>query len=219
MHVNIQDFIAKAGLDEAFYPGKRVVKPFVQPGEYKSHCMVYDWREASTIRIEIRAGLSGKELEPSELAKYPVSLQSTTFFEIDVKTGLLSRIEEEDEREDGETGKAGGGSGKSPFKKRALSSLSFSRAAEGQVASEGALSRIVVMGLEIAKEAYEKVCDKLFTQVSHAKIAATDLAAAAGKMITKYTPPAFMKPKGNENAVYKYNREKNEAMFAGTMPS
>ena len=216
MHINIQEFIKQAGLDEAFYPGKRVVKAFVQPGEYKSHCIVYDWRAADVIRVEVRAGLSGKALEPSELAKYPVSLQAATFFEIDVKTGVMARVEEDEESEGSASGESGT---RAPRAKKLLSSLSFSVAATGQVASSGVLSRMVVMGMEIAKDAYAKVCEKLFTQVAHAKISATDLVAAAGKMITKYTPPAFLKPKGNENATYKYDREKNEAMFAGVMPS
>lgn len=220
MHINVSEFIAKAGLNEPFYPGKRVVKAFVQPGEYKSHCIVYDWHVADKIRIELRAGLSGKQLEASELAKYPVSLQTATFFEIDVPSGVLSRVEDEDESEEGErsrTGSAGGSGFK--MKKRQLSSLSFSAAAEGQVANEGTLTRMVVMGMEIAKEAYAKVMDKFFVQVEHSKIVASDLVAAAGKMITKFTPPAFLKAKGDENAVYKYDRVKNEAMFAGIVPS
>jgi hypothetical protein len=216
MNINIQDFIAKAGLNEPFYPGKRVVKPFVQPGDYKSHCIVYDWRDEAKIRIEIRAGLSGKILEPSELAKYPVSLQTSTFFEIDVASGTLKRIEEDEDSKGSRSGESGS---RAPLKKRALSSMSFSSAAEGIVASQGYISRMVVMGMEIASDAYDKVSQTLFAQVSHAKIIATDLVAAAGKMITKYTPPAFLKPKGNENSIYTYDREKNEAMFAGTMPS
>ena len=37
-------------------------------------------------------------------------------------------------------------------------------------------------------------------------------------MISKFTPPPFLKPKGDENRVYKYNREKNEPMFTGMIP-
>ena len=33
------------------------------------------------------------------------------------------------------------------------------------------------------------------------------------KYITKYTPPAFLEAKGNEDAPYSYNRERNESMF------
>jgi hypothetical protein len=221
MQVDILEFIRKAGLSESLYPGKRVVKSFPQPGEFKSHCVVYDWRDASKIRIEVKAGLHGKDLSPAELSRYPVSFQAPTFLEIDVASGhlrrldsaeILERSEEEDEG-DTQRGSASGGGGKRP------SLSNFSTAAEGWIPNAGELSALVVMGMEIAKEAYENVLNKLFTQVEHAKIIATDLMAAAGKLITRYTPPAFLKPKGDENKVYKYDRMKNEAMFSGMVPT
>jgi hypothetical protein len=225
MNVNIQDFIRQAGLEEPFYPGKRVVKACPQPGEYKSHCVVYDWHDPNHIRIEIKAGLSGQDLPAKELSRYPVSFQAPSFIEIDVKTGTIksisAHVRDEDE-EDGESGKtSSSGGGKRPAMKRknaGLSLTSFLSAAEGKVAELGSIARMVVMGMEIAKEAYGKVLDTFFTQVRHAKITATDLVAAAGKMITKFTPPSFLKPKGDENKVYKYNREKNEPMFTGMIP-
>ncbi|PZP56555.1 MAG: hypothetical protein DI586_03390, partial [Micavibrio aeruginosavorus] len=96
--------------------------------------------------------------------------------------------------------------------------FSFSSAAEGLVADAGKLVNMVVMGMQIAEEAYGKVLDKFYSQIEHGKMAATDLMAAAGKLITKYTPAAFLKPTGNEDKVYKYNREKNEPMFVGMNP-
>ncbi len=84
--INIEALLKKAGLDEPLYPGKRVVKPLRQEGEYKSHCIVYDWRNPDKIRIELKAGLTGKDLDPKILAKYPISLQTPTFFEFDVQT-------------------------------------------------------------------------------------------------------------------------------------
>lgn len=231
MDINIQEFIRQAGLNEPFYPGKRVIKPCPQPGEYKSHCVVYDWHDPLHIRVEIKAGLSGKDLPAKELSRYPVSFQAPTFIEINVKTGAVKTINavarsSDDEEEEGEEGRGGGkkssGGGKRPAIKRRdgaeLSLMSFATAAEGKVAELGKISQMVVMGMEIAKDAYGKVLDKFFVQVQHAKIAATDLIAAAGKLITKYTPPAFLKPNGNEDKVYKYNREKNEPMFSGMMP-
>lgn len=88
MQVNIQEYLQKCGLDgdEPFYPGKRIVKKLPQAGEYKSHCIVYDWREPEKIRIEVKAGLSGRTLPPKELAKYPPSFQSPTYIEIAVNT-------------------------------------------------------------------------------------------------------------------------------------
>lgn len=228
MEVNIQNFIKEAGLSEPFYPGKRVVKACPQPGEYKSHCVVYDWHDPSHIRIEIKAGLSGKDLPAKELTRYPISFQAPTFIEINVKTGAIKTIsahardedDSDDDEDRGGKGKSGGG-GKSPIKRKdgsALSLNSFIAAAEGKVAELGQVVQMVVMGMEIAKEAYANVLDTFFTQVQHAKIQATDLVAAAGKMITKFTPPAFLKPTGDETKVYKYNREKNEPMFSGMTP-
>lgn len=85
MQTNIQDILQKAGLDEPLYPGKRVVKQCRQPGEFKSHCVVYDWRNPDKVRIEVKAGLNGHDLPPKELKKYPVSFQTPTFIEIDVR--------------------------------------------------------------------------------------------------------------------------------------
>jgi len=222
MQINIQQFIEQAGLSEPFYPGKRIIKACPQPGEYKSHCVVYDWHDPATIRIEIKAGLSGRDLNPKELVRYPVSFQAPTFIEIDVQTGIMRTMRETDEEEDsdGRKGKAGGGSGKRPAQKQEgrSSLMSFSSAAEGLVAEAGKIANMVVMGMKIAEEAYGKVLDKFYNQVEHGKIAATDLMAAAGKFITRYTPAASLQPVGNEDKVYKYNREKNEPMFAGMNP-
>lgn len=221
MQVNIKEFIEQSGLEEPFYPGKRVVKLCPQPGEYKSHCVVYDWRDPSFIRIEIKAGLSGRDLAANDLVMYPVSFQAPSFIEIDVKSGEMRSVEKalDDEDEDegsGSKGKAGGGKRPANKKKSFSNSiLSFASAVEGALPEKGVVSQIVIMGKKIAEEAFESVVHKFITQVEHAKISATDLMAAAGKLVTKFTPPAFLKPKGDEQKVYKYNREKNEVMFSG----
>lgn len=85
MIVNIREFLDTCGLDEEqFYPGKKVVKKLPQPGEHKSHCIVYDWRNPDIIRIEVKAGLTGRDLSPKDLKKYPVSFQSPTYIELRV---------------------------------------------------------------------------------------------------------------------------------------
>ena len=83
MTMTVQDLLDHAGI-EAIYPGQRIVKPFKVNGEYKSHCMVLNWRDPSKLRIEVKAGLTGRDLPPNELRKYPVSLQAPTYFEFDV---------------------------------------------------------------------------------------------------------------------------------------
>lgn len=226
MKVNIKEFVEQSGLNEPFYPGKRVIKLCPQPGEYKSHCVVYDWRNPAHIRIEVKAGLTGYDLPANDLIKYPVSFQAPTYIEIDVKTGDMRTINHNDddgeEDESGSKGKSGGG-GKRPAKKSLSGSLSasmssFASAVVGKLPESGKIVEMVVLGKKIAEEAYESVIHKFASQMEHAKISVTELAAAAGKLVTKFTPPAFLKPKGDEQQIYKYNREKNEVMFSGMTP-
>lgn len=239
MQVNIHEFIEQSNLGEAFYPGKRMVKTCPQPGEFRSHCIIYDWRDPSLLRIEIKAGLTGYDLPANDLVRYPVSFQSPTFIEIDVNSGRLKNasdgaqrlitktesIHEDDESEDttSSSGKSGGGGGKRPSKKLktdhaqniSTQRSSFGSAVAGQLPDIGNIINVVVMGMKVAEDAYKNVIDKLSNQIKHAKIVTAELMIAAGKAVVKYTPPAFLKPKGDENKTYKYNREKNEPMFSG----
>lgn len=219
MKINVQQFLQDAGITEPFYPGKRLVQSCRQPGDFKSHCVVLDWRDPERIRIEIKPGLSGKDLAVQQLKEYPVSFQTPTFVEIEVVDQTTSaRSSEEEEDEEGEEGKSRGksGGGSKGQKRKSLSELSglmnkvFSEIVEGKIPETGTITAMVVMGVEVAKEAYENVFDKLTQQISHAKIATTDLLAVAGKFITRYTPPSFLQPKGNEDKVYKYDAVKNE---------
>lgn len=224
MQVNIKEFIADAGLTEPFYPGKRSVKLCPQPGEYKSHCVVYDWSDPARIRIEIKAGLSGRDLPNKDLIRYPVSFQAPTYIEIDVASGEMRSVghanDDDDDETEGKSGKSGGGK-RPAVKKKSLSGsmMSFASAVEGALPERGRIAEMVVMGMKIAESAYESVLHKFVIQIEHAKISASDLMAATGKLVTKFTPPAFLKAKGDETVLYKYNREKNEVMFTGMIPT
>ena len=85
MQINIQEFLKEAGLEEPLYPGRKIVKPFLKPGEYKSCCVVYDWQNPDTIRITLKAGIHGDDLPKKDLAKYPLYLQTTNMIEIAVQ--------------------------------------------------------------------------------------------------------------------------------------
>lgn len=215
MKVNVEKFLAEAGITEPFYPGKRLVHPCRLPGEFKSHCVVLDWRDPARIRIEVKPGLSGKDLAVAQVKQYPVSFQTPTFVEIEiVNDNASARSEEDEDEEEGKSkGKAGGGS--KGQKKRGLADMSglmnkaFSDIVQGKIPELGNVVQMVVMGVEITKDAFGNVLGKLAEQMSHARIAATDLLADAGKFITKYTPPSFLAPKGNEDKVYKYSAERN----------
>lgn len=212
MKINIQEFLDHCGItDEKAFPGKRLVRKLRQPGEFKSHCVILDWHHSDLLHIEIKAGLSGRTLPNSELKKYPVCFQAPTYIDIATK----ANDDEDEEEEEGQAGRASGGGGGKKLKKSLQGEMvsAFSTVMEGKVPEMGDIKKMVIMGKEIAKESYAQVMEKLAEQIKQTKIIATDLLAEAGKFITRYTPPAFMKPMGDEDKPYKYDRMKNEPMF------
>ncbi len=219
MQLNIKKFLADAGIEEQLYPGKRIVKRCPQPGEFKSHSVVLDWRDPDMLRLDVKPGQSGKDLPAELVRKYPVSFQTPTFVKIAIKddTGETAEDDEDDEGKSA-SGKGGGGKRfkKNPEKVGMLQA--FSKVIEGAIPEAGKITEMVVMGMQVSERAFERVMDALTSQISKGKIAATDLLAEAGKFITRYTPPSFLAPKGNEDAVYKYDRAKTEPMFGAVGP-
>ncbi len=212
MLLNIKKFLEETGIVDAFYPGKRLVKKCKVSGEHKSHSVVMDWRDPDKVRVELKAGLSGRTLEPKELKKYPVSLQTPTYIEIEVNNDNTS--DDEGEEEEGKSSGGKGGGGKKPAKKKSLEDIEviaarFGDSAEGQIPEEGTITEMVVMGMQIAQEAYESVMSVLTQQMKQSVVHATELLAKASSMVTRVQPPSFLEPKGNETEKYKYDREKN----------
>lgn len=206
MRVNVKEFLSQSGITESFYPGKRLVHKMRQTGEYKSHCVVLDWRNPDKILIEIKPGLTGRDLEPKQLKYYPVSFQSPTYVDIEITN------DNEDKEDDSETQTSGGkssGGGKQPKKSLKDISNAFGEAIKGAIPEIGTIKEIVVLGKEIAKEFHGQVMAKLANQIEHMKIGAAELLAQASDLVTRYTPPSFMQPKGDEQATYKYDPEKN----------
>ncbi len=218
MEVNVQELVKETGLNEPFYPGKRVVKPLPQNGEYKSHCVVYHWLDSSEMRIDIKAGLSGKDLEPRDLAKYPISFQAATFVRIATTDEAANDIEDEDEGEEGRAGKGGGG--KKPAKKKEKETTlgAFSKVVEGKLPDLGTVKEMMVMGKQIAEKAFAAVLETLVAQIKHAKIGPTNLLAASQEIV-RAQPGGGLTPKGNETIPYKYDALKTAPMFGGTTPS
>ena len=208
MKMNVKQFLSEVGVTEDFYPGKRLVHSCKQTGQFKSHCIVLDWRDPSKIRMEVKAGLSGRDLEPQKLKYYPVSFQTPTYVDVEV---VNDNAEEEEESKG--KGKASGGGGKQPKRNlndlKAMASNAFSAVVEGIVPESGKIVEMVVLGTKIAKESFGAVMGEFAKQIKNAKISTTELLSRAGDYVTKYTPPAFMEPKGDEQAQYKYDREKN----------
>lgn len=209
MQLNVKEFLAESGITEAFYPGKRLVHSCKQTGEYKNHCVVLDWRDPSKIRIEVKAGMSGKDLTRDKLKYYPVSLQTPTYVDIEVINDNTDKDDEEGKSKSGSTGGSGGQKPKKSLSEISRMSEVFGSALAGKVPELGKIVEMVVMGTKLAADAYANAMGKLAHGIQHAKISTTDMLAQAGKFVTKYMPPAFMKPTGDETATYKYDREKN----------
>jgi hypothetical protein len=217
MRFNIADLLEKLGITEPLYWGKRAVRALPQPGAFKSHAVVANWQQPHLIRLDLRAGLSGKTLNTKDLAHYPLQFQTETFFEFQVDNADDDGDQADDKK--GSKGKAGSGGG-ATYKKKPDDHLAgfFARAQDRTVPTHARLTRGVVMGMEIGASALGNVFDLFCEQVRATKVLVTDLLASAGKVITRYTPPAFIAARGDEDKVYRYNREKNEPMF-GVAPT
>ena len=217
MQVNIQELLSETGNKEQLYPGKRVVQKYVQPGEFKSHCVVFDWR-SDLLRVELKAGLSGKALDLSDLKNYPVSYQAPTFLEL-ITANDDEMIEEEEE--EGSKGKSGGG-GKKPATSKlddeSLSLSAFDKVSEGQVSELAEIKKFVVMGKELAQEAYAQAFENLKEQLHQTKVMALDIMKGVGDIIKKATPGGGLEAKGDESIKYKYDSEKTGALFGSMSP-
>ena len=223
MKVDINDLLESAGLkDEPFYPGKRVVKKFIQHGEHKSHCMVFDWHDGKNLRIELKAGMNGTTLSAKELHHYPVSFQAPTYLDIEPEA-KNDNTEDEDDGETSASGKGGGG-GKKPSQKkledRNLTSMNaFSKMADGAISTLGDIKKFVIMGKEIAKDSYAQAFENLKIQLKQTKIMAMDLMKGVSDIIHKATPGGGLSAKGDETIKYKYDAERTAPMFGGLTPT
>lgn len=209
MRINILEFLDHADIKEALYPGKRIVKSCKQIGEYKNHCVVIDWRDPDEITMDIRPGLSGKILAPEIKKQYPVCFQMPTT----VKINVINKKKKKKDDDDEEKGKSGGGGGKKPTKKKLEDTQRvgerFEKSVQGKIPKLGEIKDMVVMGKQIAQEAFSNAFTELTKQIAHAKITITEILAKAADLVTRVEPPSFIKPSGDETTHYNYDREKN----------
>lgn len=185
MQLNVKEFMKECGVEEQIYPGKRLVHRLPQPGENKSHCVVYDWRNPGLLHIEVKAGLSGKDMPPKDLKKFPISFQSPTYVEIDMAANT-NRDDDDSEGdvEEGSSGKGGGG-GKKP--KRNISLQSFSQVMEGRIPDLGEVKKLVLMGKNIARDAMAPVLASLAAQIKTMAVAPVNILANI-TAVTKIAP-------------------------------
>jgi len=221
MQVNIQELVKESGLDEKIYPGKKLVKKYVQPGEFKSHCVTFDWR-SDTIRVELKAGLTGRALDLSDLKNYPVSYQAPTFIELISSEEFDTKAEDEDGDEDEEEtkGKSGGG-GKKPGHKLEddeLNLSAFEKVTEGVIPELAEIEKFVVMGKELAQEAFTQAFENFKEQLHQTKVMAMDIMKGVSDIIQKATPGGGLEAKGDESIKYKYDTEKTASLFGSMSP-
>lgn len=226
MKIDMKEMLREAGLEgEAFYPGKRLVKKYMPHGEHKSHCMVFDWSNSKQVRIELKAGTSGGTLDAKSLHQYPVSFQAPTFLEIAANEDAVVKDEEDEEEEDGTTSASGkGGGGKKPGRQELTEDSlttrhAFSKMADGLVSTVGEITKFVIMGKEIARDAYAQAYENLKVQLHQTKIMAMDLMKDVANVIQKATPGGGLSPRGDETIKYKYDQERTAPMFGGMTPS
>lgn len=215
MQIDIQAFLNDADVQEELYPGKKIVKPCKIVGGYKNHCVVIDWRDPREIKIDVRPGLTGQQIIPEVIKEYPVCLQNPTSVKITVGNVHLLRDDdqEEDDSEDGSRGKSGSGGGQKPIRKKlediALIAARFGDEAQGNIPKKGEITDMVVMGVQIAKEAFGNAFATMTNQIKHAHISATEILSQAADFVKRVTPPSYVTPKGDETINYKYDRNKN----------
>lgn len=218
MQVNVHQVLKDSGIEERIYPGKKIVKRYPQSGDHKSHCAVADWTNPDKFRLELRAGLTGQRLPISELKQYPISFQTETYLDI-----IFVDAEDVIEDEDGDEsrGKSGGGGKKPKTSKLEDGSLSlgaFGRAMEGVVPTLGEIQKFVVMGKELAREAYSVALENLTHQLQQAKVLAMDILKGTSDIIKKATPGGGLEARGDETIRYKYDSERTAPMFGGMSP-
>ena len=222
MHVNIQELVDETGLDEKIYPGKKLVKKYVQPGEFKSHCVVVNW-QGDNCRVELKAGLTGRDLDLSNLKNYPVSYQAPTFIELITDSSFKEHDEntEDEEEEEGTSGKGGGG-GKKPAEKKLedsdLALSAFDKATDGDVPEMAKIEKFVVMGKELAQDAFAQAYENFKEQLQQTKVMALDIMKNVGDIIQKATPGGGLEAKGNETVNYKYDADRTGALFGAMSP-
>lgn len=218
MRVNVHEILKESGFDETAYPGKRIIKKFPQNGDHKSHCAVADWSNPDRFRLELRAGLTGRQLLLSELKQYPISFQAQTYLDIVFEN---DNVEDEEDDETGDA-KGKGGGGKKPKARKledvASSLHAFGKAMQGAVPDFGTIDKFVVMGKELAKEAYATALANLTHQLQQAKVLAMDILKDTSDIIKKATPGGGLVARGDETIRYKYDTERNGPMFGGLTP-
>ena len=97
--------------------------------------------------------------------------------------------------------------------------MAFDKATDGKVPEEGKIEKFVVMGKELAQEAFAQAYENFKEQLNQTKVMAMDIMKNIDDTIKKVAPGGGLEAKGNETVNYKYDIEKNSSLFGGMTPS
>jgi len=82
MQMSFEEFFDMVGLQEPLHPGEKKVIPVRSEKVGASYSIVYDWRsDLHKIRVEIKPGLTGREISPERMKDVPPSLQTPIYVE------------------------------------------------------------------------------------------------------------------------------------------
>lgn len=85
MQMSFEEFFDMVGLQQPLLPGERKVIPVRSEKPGASYCIVYDWRsDLEKIRVEIKPGMTGRDLSPERMKDVPPSLKTPIFVEANV---------------------------------------------------------------------------------------------------------------------------------------
>jgi len=142
---------------------------------------------------------------------------------MELVSDVAIKNEENSDEEDEETeGEKGGGS-KGPSDKKLedaeVSLSAFDKVTEGVVPEMAEIEKFVVMGKEIAQEAFAQAFDNLKEQLHQTKVMAMDIMKGVSDIIKKATPGGGLEAKGDESIAYQYDSDKTAGLFGSMAPS
>lgn len=101
MQMSFEEFFDMVGLQEPLHPGEKKVVPVRSEKVGASYSIVYDWRsDLHKIRVEIKPGLTGREISPERMKDVPPSLQTPIYVEaaVNFEDGNVN-TDQEDQKE------------------------------------------------------------------------------------------------------------------------
>lgn len=99
--MSFDEFFDMVGLQEPLHPGEKKVIPVRSEKVGASYSIIYDWRsDLHKIRVEIKPGLTGRDLSPERMKEVPPSLKTPIYVEaaVNFDDGTIETDEKQDKK-------------------------------------------------------------------------------------------------------------------------